>query len=307
MKILLQQFENLIKRMRYNSNWYDFYLVYFGLKKEALIKFKNTIAVKIKMDNISPYYFVEKFYNITKTRILLKSLPQNFECNDFIFNFDNLKWYIKNEYILDSVNDILQRYNEPLTYNLFNSLIGDVFVNVGSNVGGYTLRARKFSDVIAIEPNPQIYNILKKNVELNKINIKILNIAAWDKKCKIKLYEPKTNKLGSVGGVSTLLPDTMLKNKVNYNSFYKVHADTLDNILNDLIYIDLLIIDAENAESVILNHSKKTLAKTKVIIIEVRNNTEIIVREILKNNGFKISVLDIFQGSKNICGKKYEN
>ena len=68
--------------------------------------------------------------------------------------------------------------------------------------------------------------------------------------------------------------------------------------------IDLLLIDAENAELEILKGSNEVLNKVKFIIVEVRGNTEKGVKEILNKNNFKINELDVSQNSKNIFGKK---
>ena len=82
-------------------------------------------------------------------------------------------------------------------------------------------------------------------------------------------------------------------------------ADTLDNILKSINKIDLLLIDAENAEVEILNGAVQVLKKTKNIIIEVRDNTEEQIKKILIDNKFKLKTLDISEDSKNIYGKNY--
>ena len=45
-----------------------------------------------------------------------------------------------------------------------------VFVDVGANVGGYAVRAAaKGMKVIAFEPNPDIFRLMKRNAEINHV------------------------------------------------------------------------------------------------------------------------------------------
>jgi len=64
---------------------------------------------------------------------------------------------------------------------------GSVFVDVGANVGYYTLMASKLvgpqGRVYSIEPIPSTVAILKSNVKINNCsNIKVCNAAAWSSK-----------------------------------------------------------------------------------------------------------------------------
>lgn len=43
-----------------------------------------------------------------------------------------------------------------------------VFVDVGANIGGYTIRVVKQARVYAIEPHPRNFHLLKLNLKLNK-------------------------------------------------------------------------------------------------------------------------------------------
>ncbi|MCL4386052.1 MAG: FkbM family methyltransferase [Cyanobacteria bacterium] len=66
--------------------------------------------------------------------------------------------------------------------------------------------------------------------------------------------------------------------------------------------INLLLIDVENIEVEILKGGDKILDRTKAIIIEVRNNTEKLSKEILYKHVFKIKESDKNEYSKNIFG-----
>ena len=59
---------------------------------------------------------------------------------------------------------------------------GGLFIDVGANLGIYAITlANHFDEVIALEPQPINVEILKKNIELNRINnIIVLDKAGWD-------------------------------------------------------------------------------------------------------------------------------
>ena len=306
--LLFVQLRNLLKRMKYVNNWYSFYFVYFKIIKKTLIKFKNGINCEISVDNTAPFYFIEQFITDKESKAIFLKNKKAIELlgkSDFIFEYGNHKYYIKKDYEIDSLHEIFQNLAEPQTYKIFSKLHGELFINVGSNAGGYAIPASKnFKRVICLEPNPKIFYELNKNMELNKIkNTKSLNVAAWSRKTKLKLFEPKDQN-GYGGGISTLLPKYMEKEGINYNTYFYVNTITLNELLKNQKVIDLLLIDAENAEVEILRGSDKILDRTKAIIIEVRNNTEKQTKEILKKYKFKITDLDKSTNSKNIFGFK---
>ena len=307
--LLFIQFKNVLKRIQYVKNWYSFYLVYFGIAKKSFIKFKNGFNCEISINDIASFYFIEQLitdYRVSKTVFSKnKNALELLGKSDFIFEYKGYKWYIKRGYELDVAHEIFQQFTEPETYKIFQKLHGKLFINIGANAGGYTIPGSKnFDKVIALEPNPKIFYALNKNIKLNKLkNVESFQFAAWSKETKLKLFEPDT-KLGYGGGVSTLLPKSMSNEGINYNSNFYVNTKTINNMFRNKNVIDLLLIDAENAELEILKGSNEVLNKVKFIIVEVRNNTEKGVKEILNKNNFKIKELDVSQNSKNIFGKK---
>jgi FkbM family methyltransferase len=70
---------------------------------------------------------------------------------------------------------------------------GDTFIDVGANVGYYTLLAASivgaYGKVCAIEASPSIFKRLQRNVSLNPFhNIELLNVAASDRIGILKIY-----------------------------------------------------------------------------------------------------------------------
>jgi hypothetical protein len=105
--------------------------------------------------------------------------------------YDDSKFYVN--HLLDYLHAGL--YNEPNSFNFIMKQIKNckVFVDVGANIGGYSIRAAKYCKVYAIEPLPRNYKILKINEKLNNVKINSFNIAAGKERGKIKLYYTQGN------------------------------------------------------------------------------------------------------------------
>ena len=72
---------------------------------------------------------------------------------------------------------------------------GDIVVDVGAHIGRYTLiaanRVGRNGKVVAVEANPDNFEMLNNNVKLNRLtNVTSLNYAAYSHETKIKLYLP---------------------------------------------------------------------------------------------------------------------
>ncbi len=86
---------------------------------------------------------------------------------------------------------------------------GDAFVDVGANIGYYTVIAAQSvgSDgvVVAVEPLPPALAELRRNVEINDFhNVRILPIAAHDRDGEITI---RFNSMADVGGASIVWTD----------------------------------------------------------------------------------------------------
>lgn len=69
----------------------------------------------------------------------------------------------------------------------------DVFVDIGSHVGKYAIPTAKAVGeeglVVAIEPHPENFKALQKNVKLNNLqNLVAVNLGAWNRSCKKVLH-----------------------------------------------------------------------------------------------------------------------
>ncbi|SHN27999.1 FkbM family methyltransferase [Chitinophaga sp. CF418] len=143
---------------------------------------------------------------------------------------------------------------------------GDLFVDVGANVGGYTVLASGHveADTIAIEPAPSTYAKLLANIRINDMGDRVhaLNIA-----------------LGSAAGVVNFTTSLDTTNHVVVGEeaadTVEINIDTLDNVLENHSPI-LLKIDVEGFETEVLRGAKHTLQNEslKAIIIELNGLSE---------------------------------
>jgi FkbM family methyltransferase len=154
-----------------------------------------------------------------------------------------------------------------------NLIPGDVFVDVGANIGYYACLASKVvgnrGTVHAVEASPSIYKLLCKNIDLNhESNIITYNIAASDHKAMLDIYKgSKTN----IGQTTTRIEHSR---KYQFKKESEIPADTLDKIigLKTLLNARIVKIDVEGAEWQVVHGIAKLIpdfSKKTDFIIEI--------------------------------------
>ncbi len=83
---------------------------------------------------------------------------------------------------------------------------GDVFVDVGANIGYFTLFASSLvgdeGGVVAVEVLPSVFDVLERNVRENDArNVRVLNVGAWDKEDQLQVFAEARG----LAGTATLL------------------------------------------------------------------------------------------------------
>jgi FkbM family methyltransferase len=155
----------------------------------------------------------------------------------------------------------------------FRPKTGDTVVDVGAHIGLYTIIAAKrvgpTGKVIAIEPDPENCNLLKRNVELNNLtNVIISECAAFSSNTKLKLYSP-----GKERGFTKL--STVMSARALTETFLDVDANTLDHlmVMQGIMQANWIKIDVEGAELEVLKGATTTLSVSDDIrlLIEVHN------------------------------------
>jgi FkbM family methyltransferase len=189
--------------------------------------------------------------------------------------------------------NILNPDFEPFMSAWFQPRKRDVFVDIGSHVGKYAVPTAKIVGeeglVVALEPHPQTFKALQRNVKLNRLrNLLAVNAAAWNRSCRLKFY---------VGGTSS----EFSVNKTSYDSSVDVQAKQMDELLvHDLKLkrVDWIKIDVEKAELEVLQGLEETLSRfNPKLIVEVWSKTLEMVKTFLKRHGYSVVMISNTSGS----------
>lgn len=208
---------------------------------------------------------------------------------------------------------------------------GDCIFDVGANIGMFSIFANNIAKdvtVYSFEPIPQIFEILKKNMDLYGNPDKIFNIGFSDENKKAEfIYYPKASVMSGMYANETedisTFSQTMLdgdfsqaqkqeivahKEELLTGRFEKVVTEcqlySIDYFVktNNIEKIDLLKIDVEKSELDVLNGIKNCWNKIKQIVIEVHNinNNLKTITELLKSKKFEVIVEKDILSSDNL-------
>ncbi len=179
-----------------------------------------------------------------------------------------------------------------------------VVVDLGANEGYYALGMKENNPklkIISVEPAPETFQILKKNITGNKLkDVVAVKKAVSAKNGKITFeIVPEVTAIGSlnIGLQKRVWLDKKRIKKISVDSI------TLTELCRQhkIDKIDILKIDVEGAELDILKSSKALLKNVKKVVIEkhVPQITKGCI-EFMKNNGFKLILQE-----KERCGDLY--
>ena len=154
----------------------------------------------------------------------------------------------------------LEKYEPYLTELMLSKINkGDIVLDIGANIGYDTvLFADKVGNegkVIAIEPDPINFEILKKNIKENKLkDVVAVQAAVGSENKKMEIYESKEN-YGD---------HRMWGNGPSVSVFCR----KLDDLLKELDYqkIDFIKIDVQGFEAEVIEGGKEMIEKNKPII-----------------------------------------
>jgi FkbM family methyltransferase len=154
----------------------------------------------------------------------------------------------------------------------------DIVIDFGANIGDFTVKAGKLLNntgkIIAIEPNHNNVEILKKNLELNNIkNVEIFECAI-------------TNK----NGYSWLDGDDVAAEVSDIGNVNRIKTINIENLLDELNHPKNMVIkmDIEGGEKYIFKN-EEFVHNIREIAMEVHGKENIeTIPKILKNNNFTI-------------------
>ncbi len=146
---------------------------------------------------------------------------------------------------------------------------GDTFVDVGANVGYYTLLASRCvgerGRVIAIEPSPRLFQALELHLAMNQCrNVRALQCAVLDRCGSVQLYHGTEYHSG--------LTTTRVERGLEFEC--EVPASSLDVLLEEreIDTARLIKIDVEGAEGTIVSTLDSLLARARKdleVIVEI--------------------------------------
>lgn len=165
---------------------------------------------------------------------------------------------------------------------------GFTFIDVGSNVGWYALLvARKVnasSRILAVEPQPEIFDRLIHNIRLNPFGtIKAVDCAVADKSGELTLFlDPLNRGEASLKIVNSSQTDTI-----------RVSTVTLLDLINReaFTHVDAVKLDVEGAEDLILDpffrDAPDALHPSLFIIPNVPERWQVDVPKLLEEKGYR--------------------
>jgi FkbM family methyltransferase len=152
---------------------------------------------------------------------------------------------------------------------------GDTFVDVGANIGWFTVVAAQAvganGTVVAIEPDPRNYELLLENASVNYVApwVTALNVAAWHEPGSVAFHRWTKFR----GNSSLLPPDAHSRRRFpgDTTDTVTVESIVLDMALDHLPRIDVLKMDIEGAEIHALVGMNELIESRRVksIVLEV--------------------------------------
>lgn len=192
-----------------------------------------------------------------------------------------------------NIQQIIHQYFYPFyirrwAERFFKVENGQVVIDAGAYLGGFMFYAAKKvgknRKIIAFEPDPKNYQILKKSIEdSNFKNIILLNKALGDSVKEVELES--ANHFSSV------------VIKTSKNPTYKVQQTTIDQEIGRLGIkkVDFIKMNIEGAEINAIKGAIKTLSNTRNLAISCHDvqgeNTSLTIKPLLKKYGFDVKVL----------------
>ncbi|MBU2477194.1 FkbM family methyltransferase [Candidatus Micrarchaeota archaeon] len=196
-------------------------------------------------------------------------------------------------------------------YRLKNTSLHEdsVIIDLGAQIGLFSVYAsNKAKKIFAFEPVSENYDLLVKNIKLNKLENKIMhfNLAVSDKKGKEKIFLSQNHSGGhSIYGFeefdekkSSPINQFIKSKGFNKEKFIEVSSITLEEIfrINKIKHCDLLKMDIEGAEyKVLYNLPDYCFEKIQRIAMECHDLDEKkknsgYVKKFLQSKGFKVEL-----------------
>jgi len=226
----------------------------------------------------------EFFYRLTSNKGLKTVIVNGFKITVFESDSGVSKHLI--------LHDRFEKYELDLFCSSINE--GDTVVDIGANLGLYTLFASKVVGntgvVYSFEPDHENLAILKRNVTQNGLkNVSISDLALSNVKGSASLYINKYSK-----GSQSLIESNVPHKKGSIDVVTTSLDDFFSNIKNDL---NCIKIDVEGFEPYVLEGAKKLFKQKRIIKIFIEYVADLLPKEsniinLLEDNNFAIYIIN---------------
>lgn len=150
-----------------------------------------------------------------------------------------------------------------------------VFLDVGSNIGNYTLSLLETypnAQIHAFEPHPGNFSVLKSNVLSLTSNVKLYNVAVGESQGNLILYDRADHKNGSS---HASLHEAVISEIHKQDTLeFSVSVEALDDLCEreKIIDIDFIKIDTEGNELAVLHGAKRLIENSNIKCIHFEFN-----------------------------------
>lgn len=208
---------------------------------------------------------------------------------------------------------VIYGIHEPLTTAIINSEIKDgmTCLDIGSNIGYFAFLENKLAgkkgSVIAIEPSPLIFEILKNNVKLQiNSNIEIFSFACGNENGEVNFCTSNSSNLSRIENLEISHNDKMI-------NVSKIEMKTIDSFLKNKEFdrLDFVRFDTEGFEFKIYQGMRETIKKYKPMLCFEFHKTFLGLEKtleflkILQNDGYEIKYYVAEGNSARFSDMKY--
>ena len=197
-----------------------------------------------------------KIFNLKKLK-LYKTTTGSYYLPQFA-----LKDLIRNEIIDNKIFD-RKVYETAIKYVKDDTIVLDIGANFGQ-LSVLLSKCKKDVEVYSFEASKYIFEILKKNVQINNANVRLFhNLVGNETEQELFIKKLNISKFNTYG--SNMIEKTESRNE-NSSNIEKVNSIKIDNIFFEK-KISFMKIDVQGYDLEVLKGSKKTISKQQMPII----------------------------------------
>jgi len=193
------------------------------------------------------------------------------------------KWLLRTRLLRGRLNWLYKQRYEKSVRNKLGQIKGEVFWDIGANIGFYSLMLRSnFNKIMAVEPNPETATILRGRMR-DTDNVEILELALSNTNGPALLYTQKEK--FCLAGFNNKNGSDSLLSQVDYKSSRDPSNDrvvqnrpsiqVMQRRFDDLNMgtVDLVKIDVEGAEFLVLEGMRDNIKEHRIkrMMVELHN------------------------------------